>query len=499
MADGQYRFQQGAGQFFYSQHHQQVQPQHRAVRRAVSPVRTGRTGFTGETPSPTRSPGPISPLQNFYSNMYNQNHPQSQHGVMNGASTHQRFMQMNVTAKQFTHQNLQHQNLQHQNHHQPHHHIQHHDHGGHGLHGLHGNFGNHQHNLSGGMLSSNTPSFTPSHAQNGTPNNIQGGLNKPLNEHWAKQMELAQLAREATVAHHHARNSPSVNKSILAGSSSSVAKENDKGERNRASVSGTVSDSQIWLSLDIGGQNIRAVSPALFNYTFLDKLYLNNNKLTYIPPAIGRLRNLTLLDLSLNELRELPPEVGVLVNLRELSLVDNRLTALPYEMGSLYQLEVLGIEGNPLEEDLKSIIVELGIVELIKHLREQAEVPAPPAERDWVVLDDTSLSNHDKVSALSYNILCEKYAPQSQYGYTPSAALSWEYRKAAVLEELRARDADIVCLQEIDVESYQDYFRPLLALKDYKGVFWPKSRARTMAEKDAKLVDGCATFYKGSR
>lgn len=36
-------------------------------------------------------------------------------------------------------------------------------------------------------------------------------------------------------------------------------------------------------------------------------------------------------------------------------------------------------------------------------------------------------------------------------------------------------------------------------MKDYKGVHWPKSRAKTMAEKDAKMVDGCATFYKGSK
>ena len=37
-----------------------------------------------------------------------------------------------------------------------------------------------------------------------------------------------------------------------------------------------------------------------------------------------------------------------------------------------------------------------------------------------------------------------------------------------------------------------------LALLDYRGVFWPKSRAKTMAEKEARLVDGCATFYKGA-
>jgi len=77
--------------------------------------------------------------------------------------------------------------------------------------------------------------------------------------------------------------------------------------------------------------------------------------------------------------------------------------------------------------------------------------------------------------------------------------LSWDRRKELILEELRARDADFVCLQEIDQESYSDYFRAQLAHNDYKGVFWPKSRARTMAEREAKFVDGCATFYKNSK
>jgi len=38
-----------------------------------------------------------------------------------------------------------------------------------------------------------------------------------------------------------------------------------------------------------------------------------------------------------------------------------------------------------------------------------------------------------------------------------------------------------------------------LAADDYRGVFWQKSRAQTMAERDAKRVDGCATFYKNSK
>ena len=121
----------------------------------------------------------------------------------------------------------------------------------------------------------------------------------------------------------------------------------------------------------------------------------------------------------------------------------------------------------------------------------------PPNERRTVVLDNTPVP--ETLSVISYNILCDKYATASQYGYTPSAALAWDHRKVVILDELKHHNADIICLQEVDRESFDEWFRPELAINDYRGVFWPKSRAKTMAEKEARLVDGCATFYKGSK
>lgn len=103
------------------------------------------------------------------------------------------------------------------------------------------------------------------------------------------------------------------------------------------------------------------------------------------------------------------------------------------------------------------------------------------------------------MTALSYNILCDKYCTESQYGYTPSGALLWEHRRETILAELRGHNADILCLQEMDQESFSEYFRTALAHNDYKGVFYPKGRAKTMPEKEAKLVDGCAIFYKHSK
>lgn len=296
--------------------------------------------------------------------------------------------------------------------------------------------------------------------------------------------------------HPHARLASSSSKTTAISFTNGITKEADKEERGRASMEDeSTSSDQTWTALDMGGQNLKVMHGSILQYAFLTKLYLNHNKISFIPSTVGKLRSLIVLDLSQNELRELPPEIGMLVNLREFFLFDNQLESLPFEMGTLYQLQVLGIEGNPLDEDLKSIIVEQGTGSLIKYMRENAEPPQPPNERDWIQVDDSTIPPEEKFTALSFNILCDKYATQSQHGYTPSQALAWDHRRELILDELRARDADIVCLQEVDMDSYSEYFRPNLA-QEYKSVFWTKTRAKTMGEKEAKLVDGCAIFYK---
>jgi CCR4-NOT transcription complex subunit 6 len=480
-------YQRGAGQTFYPQHAQPNLHSRNLPNRVRSPTTSGRIPFNNDTPSPSRSPGPQSPQQY---GMYNQGHGHQNHNVMmNGGASHQQYaMRMNL-GKPFQHnQNHQHHNHAHQ---------QHQEHTG----ATHGGQYNHQHTISSGGITNAQPHFASSHLQNGTPGSVHSGLSKPPNEHWAEQLQLAQAAREMTQSHSHARNHPSVNKNVVAGTTNGAQKESDKEERNRpmAPRADDAKDNHIWTILDFGGQNLKVITSSLFQYTFLTKLYLNCNKLSFLPTAIGRLRNLTHLDLSLNELRFIPPEIGMLVNMKQLLLFDNHLETLPYELGSLFQLEMLGVEGNPIPEELKSIIVEHGTSELIKHFRENAQGPEAPPERDWIVLDEVQDTAQETVSALSYNILCDKYCTQAQYGYTPSGALAWEHRRETILAELRERNADVLCLQEIDQDSFNDYFRAQLSHNDYKGVFWPKSRARTMADKDAKLVDGCAIFYKNTK
>lgn len=99
-------------------------------------------------------------------------------------------------------------------------------------------------------------------------------------------------------------------------------------------------------------------------------------------------------------------------------------------------------------------------------------------------------------TVLCYNVLCDKYATTSLYTYCPTWALNWEYRKNAIIKEIRHYEADIITLQEVETEQFRTLFQPELESLGYSGIFSPKSRAKTMAEEERKYVDGCAIFWK---
>lgn len=409
--------------------------------------------------------------------------------MMNGAPGPQRYMPMGMINK-YQQQSSQHQSAQ--QHHHPHPQQQNHP-GGHGTVG-------HQHTFSSGTMSNATPHFTPSNLHSGTPTNSQIGLGESVSEHWQQQLQLAAETRAvSSTPHHHCRKEgvSRVSKGPVEASPEHSPRVGDDEERNRATTAMEIRR-QDWDAMDLSGQGLRALSPSLFcDYMFLGKLFLDNNRLTRLHPSLGRLRNLTHLDASNNQLRDIPEEIGMLVNLKALLLFDNNIQSLPNEIGYLHKLEMLGIEGNPLDEDLKEEIIRRGSRALVTHLRENMEPGDAPNERDWHILDETFAA--DTLSVLSYNILCDKYATTSQYGYTPSEVLAWNYRKDIILSEVKGHNADIVCLQEVDQERYNEFFRRELVHQDYRGVFSPKTRAKTMADKEAKYVDGCATFYKSKK
>ncbi|KAF4077272.1 hypothetical protein AMELA_G00206120 [Ameiurus melas] len=257
-----------------------------------------------------------------------------------------------------------------------------------------------------------------------------------------------------------------------------------------------------WAELEISGK-VRSLSTALWSLTHLTALHISDNSLSRIPPDIAKLHNLVYLDLSSNKIRSLPAELGNMVSLRELLLNNNQLRVLPFELGKLFQLQTLGLKGNPLAQDIMNLYQEPdGTRRLLNYLldnlagtkRVSTEQPPP---RSWVHLKEPDRTRPAALfSVMCYNVLCDKYATRQLYGYCPSWALNWEYRKKSIMQEILSCSADIISLQEVETEQYYNFFLVELKEHGYEGFFSPKSRARTMSESDRKHVDGCAIFYK---
>ncbi|XP_070954077.1 CCR4-NOT transcription complex subunit 6 isoform X2 [Macaca nemestrina] len=289
-----------------------------------------------------------------------------------------------------------------------------------------------------------------------------------------------------------------------------------------------------WAELEISGK-VRSLSASLWSLTHLTALHLSDNSLSRIPSDIAKLHNLVYLDLSSNKIRSLPAELGNMVSLRELHLNNNLLRVLPFELGKLFQLQTLGLKGseeqinfqfkrspgrvqwftpvipalwgaeaggsrgNPLTQDILNLYQEPdGTRRLLNYLLDNLSVTTEqPPPRSWIMLQEPDRTRPTALfSVMCYNVLCDKYATRQLYGYCPSWALNWDYRKKAIIQEILSCNADIVSLQEVETEQYYSFFLVELKERGYNGFFSPKSRARTMSEQERKHVDGCAIFFK---
>ncbi|CAJ0929179.1 unnamed protein product, partial [Mesorhabditis belari] len=257
-----------------------------------------------------------------------------------------------------------------------------------------------------------------------------------------------------------------------------------------------------WQEMEIHGR-IRNISPSMFmNYQHITALFMNGNQLTRIPAEICHLSNLTMLDLSHNKLKSLPAELGDMISLCSLYLNNNQLRVLPFELGKLFRLHTLGLTGNPLSPEINKIYHETnGQQKLLQFLLDHLAInTVPPPERNWVMIrhadPDRPIATF---TVLCYNVLCDKYATATAYSYCPSWALNWEYRKNAIMKEIRNYEADIVTLQEVETEQFKLLFNPELKALGYASVFSPKSRAKTMNDEEKKYVDGCAIFWKSDK
>uniref|UniRef100_A0A8K9WMA7 poly(A)-specific ribonuclease n=1 Tax=Oncorhynchus mykiss TaxID=8022 RepID=A0A8K9WMA7_ONCMY len=243
---------------------------------------------------------------------------------------------------------------------------------------------------------------------------------------------------------------------------------------------------------------VRSLSCSLWTLTHLTALHINDNNLSRIPPDIGKLPHLIYLNLSSNKLRSLPAELGNMVCLRELLLNNNLLRVLPYELGRLFQLQSLGLKGNPLSQDILNLYQESdGTRNLLNYMLDNLAVhPEQLPQRPWITLKERDpMTPTAMFTVMCYNVLCDKYTTRQLYGYCPSWALNWEYRKKGIMEEITHSDADIISLQEVETEQYHALFLETLKERGYHGYFCPKSRAKLVSEQERKHVDGCLVMF----
>jgi CCR4-NOT transcription complex subunit 6 len=90
-------------------------------------------------------------------------------------------------------------------------------------------------------------------------------------------------------------------------------------------------------------------------------------------------------------------------------------------------------------------------------------------------------------------MLADIYATQTAFPYCPKWALSWRYRRVQILRELEQYDADILCLQEVQQDHYQQFLLPALERLGYDGLYKCKTRE---ALGPGGKVDGCAILYR---
>nr|GEV66607.1 carbon catabolite repressor protein 4 homolog 1-like [Tanacetum cinerariifolium] len=130
-------------------------------------------------------------------------------------------------------------------------------------------------------------------------------------------------------------------------------------------------------------------------------------------------------------------------------------------------------------------------------------IPAPsPTPRRLIPVTNADVAGHLDTSSgtftvLSYNVLCDSYATSDLYGYCPSWALSWSYRRQNLLREIVGYLADVVCLQEVQSDHFEEFFSPELDKHGYQALF--KRKTAEVYNGSNQTIDGCATFFRRDR
>jgi CCR4-NOT transcription complex subunit 6 len=108
--------------------------------------------------------------------------------------------------------------------------------------------------------------------------------------------------------------------------------------------------------------------------------------------------------------------------------------------------------------------------------------------------DALSASAPTEFRILSWNTLAPMFAPAEKYKYSDPACLPWSYREPRILARLKAWNPDIICLQEMQLDLWDDF---LAQMEGYHGVIQKEKSSKRDLPVNAVLVrDGCAEIVR---
>jgi CCR4-NOT transcription complex subunit 6 len=124
--------------------------------------------------------------------------------------------------------------------------------------------------------------------------------------------------------------------------------------------------------------------------------------------------------------------------------------------------------------------------------------PSEPIPRSFVTAKSAGAvaSAGPRFRVATYNVLAEIYATQQQYPYCDFWALSWDYRFNNIMREIVSVSPDVICLQEIQADHYENHVYAAMNEVGFEGVYKQKTR-QSMGL--AGKVDGCALFWRRSK
>eukprot|EP00210_Caulerpa_lentillifera_P001174 g1130.t1 len=125
-------------------------------------------------------------------------------------------------------------------------------------------------------------------------------------------------------------------------------------------------------------------------------------------------------------------------------------------------------------------------------LKKRLPKPKLIARRRVLTVNET-----DELSVVSFNVLADNLVRANPtYNYASELYRSWEYRWDKLKEEITAMDADIVCLQEIEIDRW-DEWRIFMESIGYNGILQRRNKHGQKSPRHQSITN--ATFFRNAR